>query len=153
MECYVRAPEPDGDKFHNELGMLRPMIVSGEPAGEAPRADVRITLSNYEILVEGELTRGEHTIAVHVAEAPEGLVGHDVNLVRLDPDVRVEDVAAWMSWVDALQPPGPAEFLGGAEQVMPGETSYITVSLSAGRYAWISEGYGAQGMVKEFVIE
>jgi hypothetical protein len=153
MECYVRAPDPDGAKFHNELGMLRPLIVTEEPSGRgAPEADVHITLSNYEIAIEGELTAGEQTVAVEVAEDPEGLIGHDINLVRLETGARVEEIAAWMSWVDALQPPAPAEFLGGAEQVSAGNTTYFTVALEPGRYAWISEGYGAQGMVREFTI-
>lgn len=154
MECYVRPPDPEGDKFHGELGMLRPLLVTTEATDAAPpEADVAITLSNYEITVEGELTAGEHTIAVHVAEAPEGLIGHDVNLVRLEPDDDLSEIAAWMSWVDALQSPAPALFLGGAEQAEPGLTSYITVDLEPGRYAWVSEGYGAQGMVEEFTIE
>lgn len=154
MECYVRAPDPEGDKFHGELGMLRPLIVSEEGSGAAePEADVRVTLSNYQFAVEGELTAGEHTIAAHVAEAPEGLVGHNLNLVRLADDDRIEDVAAWMSWVDALQPPAPVELLGGAEQVSPGRTTYFTVNLQPGRYAFVSEGYGTRGMVHEFTIE
>jgi len=154
IECYVRPPDPDGDKFHNELGMLRPLVVTAEATDATPPdADVEITLSNYEITVEGELTAGTHTIAVHVAEAPEGLIGHDVNLVRLEPEDDLSEIATWMSWVDALQSPAPALFLGGAEQAEPGLTSYITVDLEPGRYAWVSEGYGAQGMVREFTIE
>ncbi|MGD8328275.1 MAG: hypothetical protein PVJ49_02485 [Acidobacteriota bacterium] len=154
MECYVRPPDPEGDKFHGELGMLRPLVVTAESTDATPpEADVEITLSNYEITVEGELTAGTHTIAVHVAEAPEGLIGHDVNLVRLEPDDDLTEIAAWMSWVDALQSPAPALFLGGAEQAEPGLTSYVTIDLDPGRYAWVSEGYGAQGMVKEFTIQ
>ncbi len=153
MECYVRARESD-DEFHSELGMLRPLIVTDESSGApAPAADIAITLSNYEVEIDGELTAGEHTVSVHVTEEPEGLLGHDIHLARLDADTRVEDVVAWMSWVDALLPPAPAEFLGGAEQVSAGLTTYFTVTLEPGRYAWISEGYGAQGMVKEFTIE
>lgn len=154
MECYVRAPDPDGDTFHNELGMLRPLIVTEASSGaSAPDADVHMSLSNYEIAVDGELTAGEHTVAVETLEAPEGLVGHDVNLVRVTDDSDVEQIAAWMSWVDALQPPAPAELLGGVEWLDPGKTAYFTFTLEPGRYAWISEGYGAQGMVKEFTVQ
>lgn len=154
MECYVRAPDPDGDTFHNQLGMLRPLIVMDQPSGaSAPAADLSMTLSNYEITVDGDLAAGEHTVAVETIEAPEGLLGHDVNLVRLAPETDLELVAAWMSWVEALQPPAPAEFLGGVEWLDPGNTAYFTFTLVPGRYAWISEGYGAQGMVKEFVVQ
>jgi len=151
MECYVVSPE---GRFHGALGMLRPLIVTSESSGaSAPEADVVITLSNYELVAEGELTRGEHTVRVDVRDQAEGLVGHDVHLARLDEGTRVEDVVAWMDWVDAFQSPAPVEFLGGAEEVPPGHTTYFTVNLEPGRYAWISEGYGSRGMVKEFTIE
>lgn len=155
MECYVRAPDEEGVKFHNALGMLRPLVVTDEPSGASPpEADIEMTLSNYELAIEGEPTRGEQTVRVHVTEEPEGgLLGHNVHLVRLAGDTTTREVAEWMDWVDALQPPAPAEFLGGAEQVQAGQTSYFTVSLEPGRYAWISEGSAANGMVKEFTIE
>lgn len=154
MECYVKAPEPEV-RFHNALGMLRPLIVTDELSGVAPpEPDVRMTLSNYEIAIDGELTAGEHTVRVDVTEEPEGgLLGHNVQLVRLDADTSVERVGAWTDWVDELQPPAPAEFLGGAGQLQAGHTSYFTVSLEPGRYAWVSEGFAAQGMAEEFTIE
>lgn len=150
MECYVVSPE---GKFHSSLGMLRPLIVTRDVSGaSAPEADVVITLSNYELVVEGELTRGEQTVRVYVQDQAEGLVGHDVHLARLEEGTRIEDLVEWMDWVDALQSPAPVEFLGGAEEIRPGNTTYFTVILEPGRYAWISEGYGSRGMVKEFNI-
>ncbi|MFW6192567.1 MAG: hypothetical protein ACOC83_03685 [Gemmatimonadota bacterium] len=65
------------------------------------------------------------TVAVHVEEAPEGFMLHDVNLVRRDGDTTVDDVVAWMDWMD----------------------------LEPGSYAWVSEGYGPRGMVEEFTVE
>ena len=151
MECYVLSDEA---QFHGTLGMLRPLIVTTEATGmSAPEADVRITLSNYQMTIEGEPGAGEQTIAVHTTEDPEGLVGHDVHLARLDPETPIEEVVTWMSWVDEMRPPAPAEFLGGAEHVSAGRTGYFTVALEPGRYAWISEGYADKGMVQEFVIE
>jgi hypothetical protein len=150
MECYVVTAE---GQFHGTMGMLRPLIVSAETtAMEAPEADIQITLSNYEMSIVGEVTAGEHTIAVHATEDPEGLIGHDVHLARLDDDTTLEDLIPWMNWIDALRPPVPAEFLGGAEHVSAGRTGYFTVTLVPGRYAWISEGYAAMGMVQEFVV-
>ncbi|GMR24717.1 MAG: hypothetical protein BMS9Abin37_3309 [Acidobacteriota bacterium] len=151
MECYLVSPE---GKFHNSLGMLRPLIVTEEPTGmEAPPANISITLSNYEMTVMGEATAGEHTVAVHATENAEGIIGHDVHLARLAPDASIEDVIAWMSWIDGMRSPPPAEFLGGTEHVGAGRTSYMSVSLEPGRYAWISEGFASQGMVQEFVVE
>lgn len=150
MECYAQSAEGE---FHGALGMLRPLVVTGESTGmAAPDADVEITLSNYEIAVQGELTPGEHTIGVTVAEDPEGLLGHDIHLVRLAEDTDLQQVVAWMDWIDAMRAPAPAEFLGGAEEMTAGNTAYFTVTLDPGRYAWVSEAYGAQGMVQEFTV-
>jgi len=150
MECYVVSPE---GKFHSSLGMLRPLTVTSDSSGTSPpEADVEITLSNYELVVEGELTRGEQIVRVYVRDRAEGLVGHNVHLARLDEGTRIEDVVKWMDWVDALRPPAPVEFLGGTEEVPPGYATFLTVNLEPGRYAWISEGYGDRGMVKEFTI-
>lgn len=153
MECYVRAKDED-DTFHNKHGMLRPLIVTDETAAEAPpEAGVEITLSNYELSVEGEISTGEQTVRVRVVEDPEGLIRHNVHLVKLDDETDAEDVAGWLDWVDAMLPPAPAEFLGGAGQTLAGSDSYVTVDLEPGRYAWVSEAWGAQGMIHEFVLE
>jgi hypothetical protein len=58
-----------------------------------------------------------------------------------------------MSWIDGMVSPAPVEFLGGADQMPAGSTAYFEVDLEPGSYAWISEGYAAQGAVKEFVVE
>lgn len=151
IECYMVTA--DGE-VHNQLGMLRPLTVTTEGTGASPpEADVELTLSNEGIATEGTLGPGRHTVRVTVAEAPEGLLGHGVHLARLGDDTPIDEVIPWMSWVDGLTPPAPAEFLGGAEQVPPGHTSYVTVELEPGRYAWISEGYAGEGLVEEFRIE
>jgi len=153
MECYVRAADQP-DKFHGALGMLRPLIVTSDASGGSPPdADIEIALSNYELAIEGALSPGEHTVRVRVEEDPEGMVLHNVHLARLDDDTAAEDVAEWMDWVDAMLPPAPAVFLGGAGQVPAGSESYFTVDLEPGRYAWISETWGIRGMMHEFTVE
>jgi hypothetical protein len=153
MECYVRAKD-EADTFHSKHGMLRPLIVTEETAGESPpEADLEITLSNYEISVQGEMSAGEHRVRVRVEEDPEGFVKHNVHLARLDGDTSAEDVAVWLDWVDAMLPPAPAVFLGGAGQRLAGSESYLTVTLEPGRYAWVSEAWGVQGMTHEFVVD
>ena len=154
IECYVRTMA-EGDTFHNHQGMLRPLIVTAEDSGmAAPEADVDITLSNYTLTVEGDLSAGPHVARVEVQENPEGLVFHNVHLVRLDDGTSAETVAGWMNWVDAMLPPAPAHFLGGAGQASAGgEASYLSFDLEPGRYAWVSEMQGIQGMVQEFTVE
>ena len=151
LECYVKTPE---GVFHSMYGMLHPVTVIDDPSGTTPpEADVEMTLANYEIAIEGEFTAGEHTIRVDVVDDPEGLLKHDIHLVRLSAGTTADDVVAWMDWLDALMAPAPAEFLGGAEDMPAGSTAYITVSLAPGTYAWISESYGGQGMVMEFTVD
>lgn len=151
MECYVRAP--DG-RFHNELGMLKLLTVTEEKTGsEPPDADASLTLSNYAASVDGALSAGEQTVRVDFADEPEGMLSHDIHLARLGEDTDLDDVVAWMDWVDEMQTPGPAEFFGGAEHMPAGSTAYVTVDLEPGRYAWISELYGPRGVVEEFAVQ
>lgn len=154
MECYVRSADDD-TMFHGELGMLRPLIVTDENSGaKPPEADVEIELSNYEIALEGELSAGPHTARVRVTEEPEGLILHNVHLARLNGNASAEEAAAWLDWVDHMVPPAPAEFLGGAGQSQAGAESYFHFNLEPGRYAWISEAWGAtKGMIHEFTVE
>jgi hypothetical protein len=84
---------------------------------------------------------------------PEGFIRHNVHLARLEGNQTAADVAPWLNWVDALLPPAPAEFLGGAGQTVAGRVSYLMVDLEPGRYAWISEMHGIDGFVHEFAVE
>ena len=125
MECYVISPD-DEMKFHGVLGMLRPLIVTDQSTGQQqPAADVRVTLTNFAIEIEGELTAGEHTIAVHAAEGAEGLVQHDLHLARLSEDDSLDEFIAWMSWVDGIRAPAPVEFLGGVDHLPANGTGTI----------------------------
>jgi hypothetical protein len=151
MECYVVTPEGE---FHGSKGMLRPLIVTEEKSDlEPPAADVHITLSNYAMEVGGDLTAGEHVVAVHATEDAEGIILHDVNLARLSEDASLEEIGTWMSWIDALRVPEPAEFLGGADHMSGGATAYFQMRLNPGRYAFVSEGFATQGMVHEFTVQ
>ncbi len=153
MECYVKTP--DGT-FHTSLGMMRSITVTTASSGaSAPEADIEITLSNDEIATEGEMTSGEHTIAVHFKEHPEVGLGNDVHLVRLEDDTDVNEVATWMDWMEVggLRAPAPARFLGGVQEMPIGHTAYFTVEVEPGRYAWIVEAPAESSMWKEFTVE
>jgi hypothetical protein len=153
MECYVKTP--DG-KFHGMLGMTRGLTVTGDPSGAPePEADLALTLSNFELAVEGDVTAGEQTVAVHFQEHPEIGLGNDVHVVRLDDDTDMDVVIAWMDWmnVQGLREPAPAAFVGGVHEMPVGHTAYFTVDLAPGRYAWIAESAADKGMVREFAID
>jgi hypothetical protein len=153
VECYVKTPQ---GTYHTERGMQKQLTVT-EAANDAPEpeADARITLSNYEIAVEGELQAGTNTVAVHVTDTPEGFMPHDINLFRLDEGTSLDELVAWMDWMDLGQfrAPAPGHSLGGVEHLAAGKTAYMTVELVSGRYAWVSEAYAPRGMVREFTVE
>jgi hypothetical protein len=153
MECYVKTPEGE---WHTALGMQRELTVTADSTGASPpEADAELVLSNYQIAVSGDLTAGTRTVAVRVEENPEGFMMHDINLFRLDEGVEVPEIVAWMDWMDleGFRAPAPGYSLGGVEHMLAGRTGYMTVELQPGDYAWVSEGYGARGMVKAFTVE
>lgn len=153
MECYVKTPQ---GTWHTDRGMLEELTVTEAQNGaEAPEADVTLTLSNYEIGVEGQFSTGEQTVAVRVTENPDGLMLHDVNLVRLDGGLALDSVVGWMDWMDPGQfrSPAPGANVGGLEHLTAGRTGYFTADLQPGRYALVSEVYGSRGMVHEFSVQ
>lgn len=153
MECYVKTA--DGE-FHGMLGMTRQLTVTADPSGASPpEADLEITLSNFEMAIEGDVAAGKQTVAVQFREHPEIGLGNDVHLVRLEADTELDSVIDWMDWmnVDGLREPAPAAFAGGSHEMPVGYTSYVTVDLTPGRYAWIAESSADKGMVREFTID
>lgn len=153
MECYVKTPQ---GTWHTSRGMLREVTVMPEGTNASPpEPDATITLSNYQIDVSGTLEPGTQTIAVNVTENPEGFIYHDLNLFRLEQGTSVQEITQWMDWMDLEQfrAPAPGYSLGGVEHLWAGNTGYMTVDLTPGRYVWVSEGYADRGMVREFTIE
>jgi hypothetical protein len=151
LECYVKTPE---GMFHSALGMMAGLTVTSAETGAAePEADFDVTLANYVIEAPDRVAAGPHTIRVRVIQAPEGLLKHDVHLLRMTEETDLGVVVPWMSWIDGFQAPAPATFVGGMEQLEAGHSGYLHVDLKPGAYAWISEAYADRGMVKEFVVE
>lgn len=152
LECYAKTA--DGE-IHYMEGMIRPLVVRTARSDAAPpTADIRITLSNFEMAIDGEPGRGPHTVAVHAAENPEVGWGHSVHLARLDPGTDVSEVVRWMNWfeIDGLRTPAPAQFLGGVHAMPEGHTAYFDVDLEPGRYLLLSEATGHLGVLREFTV-
>ncbi len=149
MECYVKTE--DGE-LHAMEGMVRELIVA-EERSEAlpPKADIDITLSNYVMDIDGELTPGQHTVAVHFEEGNY----HNVHVARLNEEESVQDVLDWLPWLerDGLWPPAPATLLGGKNILPEGDTGYFTLDLEPGRYLFVSEITGHLGVMQEVNIE
>ncbi|MBR9990947.1 MAG: hypothetical protein KFH98_14390 [Gemmatimonadetes bacterium] len=152
LECYVKTA--DGE-IHYMEGMIRPMEVTApEPLVATPRPDIRVTLTNDGMRVEGDLTAGRRVVAVHAQENPEVGFGHSAHLARLDADTDIDDVVQWMNWlaIDGMRAPAPVPFLGGIHAMPTGETAYFAVDLQPGRYLFISEATAHLGMLHEFTV-
>ncbi|MGB8318657.1 MAG: hypothetical protein WCE54_11065 [Ignavibacteriaceae bacterium] len=153
MECYIKTE--DG-KFHSELGMIRPLTVTNSISKmkEPEDADIEINIYKDRIESQGNLSSGNHLVAVHFKEQPEFGLGNDVHLVRINENTNMQELKKWMDWMNlnGLRTPAPAEFLGGTQEMPAGYTSYFTINLEPGTYAWISEPSAERGMIKEFTI-
>jgi hypothetical protein len=151
LECYVKTP--DG-MFHSALGMIAGLAVTSAGTGaDEPQADFDVTLANYVIEAPDRVAAGPHKVRVRVIQDPEGMLKHDVHLLRVTEETDLAVVVPWMSWIDGFKAPAPATFVGGMEQLEAGNAGYLGVDLEPGSYAWISEAYADRGMVKEFVVE
>lgn len=142
MECYIKT----GGRFHASLGMYKEIVVNKENSGSSPphpTLKMNISTGNgFEI--EGDIQPGRHVLEVYFKnQVRENGSGHDVHLVKLSEDSELDELANWMTWMTptGMETPAPAgTFLGGVQNLRAGETGYMTVDLTPGDYAWISEG-------------
>lgn len=160
LECYVKT----NGRFHSYdpsgIGMVKEITVTGEASGaRAPRPTWQIDISSTAgIQFEGRARPGRHTIAVNFVDqvVHEHFLGHDVHLVRLESDTDMNALAEWMNWTlpNGLETAAPAEFLGGVHEMPAGETGYMNVVLTPGRYAWIAEvpDPAGKGMLQTFEV-
>ena len=154
LECYVKRP--DGT-WHTELGMQRTVVVASDEHdmdAAPPEPDATMTLSNYEIEVAGQVPAGSSVIEVRAEDRPDGLMPHDINLFRLEEGVGLPEIVEWMDWMEpeGFRAPAPGRSLGGMEHLSPDRAGYVHLDLEPGSYAWVSEGYGDRGMVREFTV-
>jgi hypothetical protein len=151
MECYIK----EQGVFHTALGMIRQFTVTDEVSQmKEPKADVNIYLTNSEIKRDGEINSGLNTFAVHFDEQPDAGVGNDLHLIRVNTNTDLDKVLEWMDWTNimGLEPPAPAKFLGGSQEMPVGSTSYVTLNLEPGNYAFVTEAVMRKGNVFEFEV-
>ena len=156
IECYVK----DNGVFHSMAGMIDQIVVTDETSrAPEPSPSLRVTVSSTRgIEIDGPLEPGRHSVAVHFADqaAYSHFLGHDVHLARIDADVELDALAAWMNWSvpGELETPAPAEFLGGVQDMPAGSTAYFDVLLEPGEYAFIAEvpDPAGKGMLRGFTV-
>lgn len=144
MECYVRMPNGMPHAFY---GMLKQIVVT-EEKGEhkEPSSEHEISISSEQgIAFQDSIKTGEYQFAVRFKDQKryETLLGHDVNLVRLDEISQLDTLGNWInaSNIKAFRTPVPTglNFLGGVEDLEAGETGYFKTKLERGNYVLISE--------------
>jgi len=144
MECYVRMPN---GMPHTFMGMVKELKVSEEPnSNEVPKADYNISISSENgITFIDSLQTGNYTLSAKFEDQKqyEHLMGHDVNLVKIESDSLISSLNNWLNTVDfkAFRTPVPEGlwFLGGVEDLPSGKTGYFEVNLEKGNYVLISE--------------
>ncbi|MCG9970780.1 hypothetical protein [Christiangramia crocea] len=159
MECYVRMPNGMPHAFY---GMLKEIQVTEETNDlKEPSYDHQISISSQEgITFQDSIKAGNYQLAINFKDQKqyETLLGHDVNLVRLDNISKLDTLGRWINAanIKAFRTPIPEglTFLGGVEDLEEGETGYFKTQLKQGTYVLISEIPNAidRNMYKTFKV-
>jgi hypothetical protein len=151
MACAI--PGPDGVP-HIMKGMVRTLtVVKTATPAIAPRADVKLTFSDYSFGLSQPLTAGRHLIEVH----NEGTQWHEVELVQLAPGKTAHQVIEFIE-TGRGEPAGLP--ITGVSPISVGQVSRFDVDLEPGRYAFVcflpdakdGKPHFAHGMVREFEV-
>lgn len=153
--AFCVIPSPDGVP-HIMKGMVKDVQVtpSNTPAAAPPKADVTLTLKDYDFVFSKPLSPGKHVIAVTNA----GPQPHEFFFAKLAPGKTPGDMASF-----AEKPVGapPGMPMGGITDILPGDTVYLTVTVPAGEYAFIcfdpdakdGKPHLAHGMIKQISVK
>lgn len=135
IACFV--PAPDGSP-HVAHGMLKTFTVSGKSSLKPPTDGVV------------DVTLNDTTITVPPGEAPknltakvtnEGTTPHDFDIVRVADGKTLDDVKNYFdAFFNGQAPAGdpPGTIVGGVDAVSPGGVAYLTWTLPAGSYGYVS---------------
>jgi uncharacterized cupredoxin-like copper-binding protein len=150
--CHI--PSPDGVP-HSAKGMYKALTVTPAKAPAAePKADVTMTLRDYDFVFSAPLTAGRHTIRI-VNEAEQF---HEAFIVRLMPGKTAPEVLQWFE--SGAKGPPPMVPVGGATGLAKGRGMQFTADFAEGEYALIcflpdakdGKPHVAHGMVKQITV-
>ena len=159
LECYIKTPE---GQFHSSLGMFRDLYVTPAKnnSQEPSTADIDIYPAANGYKINGNLTPGEHLVAVHFTEPIKNMSGNDVHIIKVTDTTNMDKITKWMDWTEPQgfisdmkgKHPAPAEFLGGSQEAPMGSTTYFSITLEPGKYAVVSEQPSSNPTYKYFTI-
>lgn len=126
--CLI--PSPDGTP-HIMKGMYRAMKVTGGggvmQAG-APKADVVLTLYDYNFDLDKPLTAGKKTILIKNTAKQ----FHEAFIAKLGPNTPITALIEWLK--GGQKGPPPVMPVGGIVGLNPGEENLLTVDFEPGEY-------------------
>ena len=120
---FCALPAPDGVP-HTGKGMIRPVEVTEGIASEVPQAVSSLTATDFALAGAPPAEAGTSVVKIR----NQGKQIHEVNLVKLMPGKKLEDLVAWFK---APAGPPPGNFLSGVA-VKPGEEGTTEFELEAG---------------------
>lgn len=157
LECYVKT----GGVFHGDLGMYKEITVTEEKSSaNPPMPTLEMDISSEAgFEMDEQIDPGMHVLAVNFKDQipHEHGLGHDVHLVKLDEKSDLKELETWVNWAEptGLETPAPSgTFLGGVEDMPAGNTAYMTVNITPGKYVWIAEvpNSSSKNMLKTFTV-
>jgi uncharacterized cupredoxin-like copper-binding protein len=148
--CII--PSPDGVP-HLMKGMSKAITVKGSATAPPLSAPDTITLTDYAYAFSRALAPGTHRVVVRNT----GTQPHELAIARPAPGKHAADVARW---IEHMQGPPPAHFLGGVSPIAPGQSNVLTLVLDRGAYAFLcfvpdakdGKPHVAHGMMKDVVV-
>jgi hypothetical protein len=154
--AFCVVPTPQGAP-HFMLGMIRGFTVtpSAQPVAALPKADLTITLQDYDFVLSGPFTSGRHVIAI----TNSGTQPHEVVISRFAAGQSAAQFAAWGEKPGGKTVPGHP--MGGTTDIPPGKTVVIEGDFPPGRYGFIcftrdkkdGKPHHEHGMLKEFTVQ
>jgi hypothetical protein len=155
--AFCVIPTPQGAP-HIMMGMIKGFTVTpaeNRYAAPLPKADLTITLTDYDFVMSRPLTSGRQVIAVtNAATQP-----HEMVINRFSPGETNMQFAAWGENPNGK--PAPGHLMGGVTDIPPGKTVVIEQTFPPGRYGFIcftrdkkdGKPHFLHGMQKEFIVK
>ena len=157
--AFCEFPGPDPIR-HYAKGMMKDFTVTPTSrVGALPKADVAITLVDYDFVLSHPLTRGRHVIVVTNTATQPHMVAFRRYPIDHPAGTAARELTAWAHDPQGTIGPGHSE--GGVTEISPGETVTMSRDFAPGMYLLIcftsdaSDGkpHFAHGMQKEITID
>jgi hypothetical protein len=149
--CVI--PSPDGVP-HVAKGMSKTVVVTPTDGGAAlPTPTVKMSLVDYDFVMDTPLTAGSHVIEVSTAMGQP----HEVFIAKLAPGATAMQL---VEWVEKMDGPPPGAPMGGTVGLSQGLTNYVHVDLEPGEYALLcflpdakdGKPHVLHGMMKQITV-